>query len=88
MTRMWVFIGFQWALFTLQYIIEKIIPDEPLEVGIQVQRADFLNAKILQKQKDDDDGQEARMKAMEGGEKPEFVICAAQPDVMIYDDEL
>jgi hypothetical protein len=57
-------------------------------VDIQKKRADFLNGKILLKVKDDDDGQEARRKALEGGETPEFVINPSQPDIMIYDDEL
>jgi hypothetical protein len=88
MTRMWIFIGFQWALFSLQYIIQVIIPDEPLQVGIQKQRANFLVSKILNKVKDDDDGQAARQEALAGGEKPEFMICASQPEVMIYEDKL
>ena len=88
MTRMWVFIGFQWALFSLQYIIQVAIPDEPLEVGIQKERAAFLNAKILDRVKDDDSGLEARTKALEGGDKFEVNISMTQPDCMIYDDEL
>ena len=88
MTRMWVFIGFQWALFSLQYVIAVAIPDEPLQVGIQKQRAEFLNDKILKKVKDDDSGVEDRLKALQEGERPSFVICGAQPDIMVYDDDL
>ena len=88
MTRMWIFIGFQWALFSLQYIIQVIIPDEPLQVGIQKQRANFLVSKILNKVKDDDDGEAARQEALAGGEKPEFMICDQQPENMIYEDKL
>lgn len=86
MTRMWIFIGFQWSLFCLQYLIDLVIPDEPLEVGIQKQRTEFLNAKILHKAKDDDD--DALADALQGGDKPEFHIMAEQPDCMKYENTL
>ena len=89
MTRMWVFIGFQWALFSLQYIIQAVIPDEPLQVGIQKQRADFLNSKILDKAKDDDDEVLAADYSEGGeGEKAELQIALEQPACMIYEDEM
>jgi hypothetical protein len=51
--RMWLFIGFQWLIFTIQYIVEAAIPDEPYEVQIQVQRASFIVDKLLKKVRDD-----------------------------------
>jgi hypothetical protein len=51
--RMWLFIGFQWLIFTIQYIVEVAIPDEPYEVQIQIQRADFICNKLLKKVRDD-----------------------------------
>eukprot|EP00604_Paraphysomonas_vestita_P002458 CAMPEP_0174818240 /NCGR_PEP_ID=MMETSP1107-20130205/886_1 /TAXON_ID=36770 /ORGANISM="Paraphysomonas vestita, Strain GFlagA" /LENGTH=612 /DNA_ID=CAMNT_0016029841 /DNA_START=325 /DNA_END=2163 /DNA_ORIENTATION=+ len=51
--RMWLFIGFQWLIFAIQYIVEVAIPDEPYEVQIQVQRAEFITDKLLKKVRDD-----------------------------------
>jgi hypothetical protein len=51
--RMWLFIGFQWLIFTIQYIVEAAIPDEPYEVQIQMSRADFLCDKVLKGVRDD-----------------------------------
>jgi hypothetical protein len=85
MTRMWIFIGFQWALFSLQYIIQVYIPDEPLEVEIQKQRTEFLVSKILLKAKDDDDDV---IVSYDEGEKPQLMISQQQPECMIYNDEL
>jgi hypothetical protein len=51
--RMWLFIGFQWLIFTVQYIVGVAVPDEPYEVQIQISRADFLCDKILKEVRDD-----------------------------------
>jgi hypothetical protein len=53
--RFWIFIGFQWLVFTLQYIVGIAIPDEPYEVQVQLQRSDFINKKLLMKVRDDVD---------------------------------
>ena len=87
MTRMWVFIGFQWALFSLQYLIAVAIPDEPLQVSIQKQRTEFLVDKILKKVRDDDDGALAE-KLQSGEENLEIQINETQPDIMNYLDEM
>jgi hypothetical protein len=54
-TQFWVFIGFQWVLFFVQYVIRAIIPDIPFEVEIQTDRADFLNRKIIEREPDVED---------------------------------
>lgn len=52
--RMWLFIGFQWLLFTLQYIIEVAVPDEPYEVQVQKKRTNHIINKIILKIPDDE----------------------------------
>lgn len=52
--RMWLFVGFQWLLFTGQYIIEVAIPDEPYEVQVQKKRTDHIVKKIILRIPDDD----------------------------------
>eukprot|EP00349_Pseudokeronopsis_sp_Brazil_P006662 CAMPEP_0202975738 /NCGR_PEP_ID=MMETSP1396-20130829/71532_1 /ASSEMBLY_ACC=CAM_ASM_000872 /TAXON_ID= /ORGANISM="Pseudokeronopsis sp., Strain Brazil" /LENGTH=46 /DNA_ID= /DNA_START= /DNA_END= /DNA_ORIENTATION= len=34
--RVWIFIGFQWVLISIQYITQAIIPDVPESVEIQL----------------------------------------------------
>lgn len=52
--RLWIFIGFQWCVLGLQYITQLIIPDIPEEVEMQIQRAEFMKEKILDKEHDDE----------------------------------
>lgn len=42
-----IFIGFQWTLLCLQFILLKLIPDIPLPVQIQMARAEFINEKLI-----------------------------------------
>lgn len=51
-TQFWIFVGFQWVVFSLQYCIRLIIPDIPMEVQIQKDRADYLNLKLIDKTPD------------------------------------
>ncbi|KAJ1413447.1 calcium-activated chloride channel-domain-containing protein [Ochromonadaceae sp. CCMP2298] len=44
--RLWIFIGFQWGLFMVQYIAAEMIDDIPREVVIQKQRNEFINLKV------------------------------------------
>eukprot|EP01038_Epipyxis_sp_PR26KG_P015834 gene15834-21454_t len=64
--RMWVFIGFQWVLISLQLFIQFLIPDTPIEVEVQLERFEFINEKVIEKvaedeveKKDDDNEEEA-----------------------------
>lgn len=52
--RSWLFIGFQWGLMTIQYIIGAVIPDEPLEVQVQASRKSFICSKIIDGTPDED----------------------------------
>lgn len=53
-TRYWIFIGFQWVVFAIQFLIRAAIPDEPYDVAIQRQRQEFINSKIIEKEGDED----------------------------------
>lgn len=53
-TIMWIFIGIQWFFFSVQSIIEKIIPDVTFSTNVQLERLKFIVAKALEKQKDED----------------------------------
>ena len=52
--RMWLFVGFQWFLFVLQYIIEVSVPDVPYEVQIQKKRTDHIVNKLILRIPDDE----------------------------------
>merc|ERR1711885_31813 len=52
---MWFFIFFQWFFFTVQVIIEKLIPDVTVQTELQMQRMDFVVSKLIDGQKDEDD---------------------------------
>lgn len=52
--RMWIFIGFQWALYISQLLIRIAVPDVPVKVTIQKKRQDFIVSKIIFKEPDED----------------------------------
>eukprot|EP01039_Chlorochromonas_danica_P003789 gene3789-4139_t len=45
--RSWIFIGFQWTLIGMQFLVEQMIPDVPEEVEIQIKRQEFITAKLI-----------------------------------------
>jgi hypothetical protein len=45
--RFWVFIGFQWFIFTIQWVVSTLIPDVPADVKMQMQRMEFITEKII-----------------------------------------
>ena len=49
-----LFIGFQWTLIVVQFVVAEICPDVPEEVEIQIDRQNFIRSKILDKVADDD----------------------------------
>lgn len=53
--KFWLFIGFQWVLFASVYWIGMIIPDVPPEVELQIQRAEYIEEKLIKRTPDDDD---------------------------------
>jgi hypothetical protein len=50
--RFWIFIGFQWVIFSLQFLISLLVPDVPAFVDIQMKRNDFINHKIFLRESD------------------------------------
>jgi hypothetical protein len=79
--RMWLFIGFQWLIFTVQYIVEAAIPDEPYEVQIQVQRSNFIVDKLLKKLPDDI-AETALSKSLETSHDGSLKIQEDEPESM------
>jgi len=54
-TKIWLFIAFQYVCFLSQGMIMGIIPDEPEEREIQLKRTEFLTSKIIDLVDDDED---------------------------------
>ena len=52
--RSWIFIGFQWTLISVQYAIAAMIPDESLDVTIQLRRTEFITSKLIDGVADED----------------------------------
>ena len=53
-TRFWIFIGFQWVLFSLQFAIRAAIPDVPQVAKIQTERAATYNLRLVTRTPPDD----------------------------------
>lgn len=49
-----VFVGFQWVLIGIQFIIQSFVPDEPEEVAIQMKRQAFITSKVIDRTPDED----------------------------------
>lgn len=78
--RLWVFLGFQWFCFVCQYLIQLVVPDEPLEVIVQLERTKFITDKLIRKVPDDDNADEEEFyqvnldpKALKGNRRASFV---------------
>jgi len=48
-TRYWIFIGFMWMMFSLQYLMRQAFADIPLEVQIQISRQKHLVSRVINK---------------------------------------
>jgi hypothetical protein len=48
--RFWIFIGFQWTCFALQAAIMAIIPDDPEDIMIQLERTKFIVQKLIDRE--------------------------------------
>jgi hypothetical protein len=79
--RLWIFIGFQWFVFTSQYIIGIVIPDDPEEVRVQEMRTKVIVDKLLNKVKDDNDEELAKA-ARRGSDTVSFKIQEDEPESM------
>lgn len=53
LNRLWIFIGFILFCFGVQLSSTILIPDEPAEVDLQLERTDFLVDKVILKVEDD-----------------------------------
>jgi hypothetical protein len=45
--RLWIFIGFQWTMVTIQMVVAYLIPDVPDNVEVQLQRQQFYVSKAI-----------------------------------------
>lgn len=63
--RVWIFIGFQWVLISIQFLTQYFIPDVPEAVEIQLQRREFINLKVIEKVEDEDFGRTAELNSYE-----------------------
>lgn len=62
-----IFIGYQWACFTLMYLASALIPDKSTEVMIQEDRSAFIISKIIDRVPDEaDEEMQAILEAQEG----------------------
>lgn len=53
LTRVWLFIGFQWTLLLLQFGASEIVPDEPGDVSTQKERMEFITSKVIDRVEDE-----------------------------------
>jgi hypothetical protein len=51
--QFWIFIGFQWVMFAAVYMLSAVIPDIPPEVELQVERAEYIEKKLIEKMPDE-----------------------------------
>ena len=52
--KLWLFITFQYVIFSGMYIFEMVIDDVPEEVSIQAARQEFLLSKVVEQDSDSD----------------------------------
>jgi hypothetical protein len=68
--KLWIFLGFQWIMMAVQYILELAIPTIPEEVQIQKERIRYIEHKVIRKIEDDDyDSYEEKLKLFEDSKK-------------------
>lgn len=53
--RLWIFIGYQWVLFTAMFASEYFVPDIPGEIEIQLKRQEFIVSKVIEGLPDEDE---------------------------------
>lgn len=62
MSRIWIFIGFQWVFFTLQSLIDGFVPDQSEAARIQLKRQAFVVSKLVLKVPDADSSASEELK--------------------------
>jgi anoctamin-10 len=76
--QFWIFIGFQWVLFGSVYLVQSVIPDIPPEVELQIERSEYIQAKLIEKTPDEEDQEvdgssgNRQSYSLEGSIKDEF----------------
>lgn len=53
-SRLFLFMGFQWFCFSVQFFLMEAIPDVTFSVEVQIQRVAFICSKLLDKVSDDE----------------------------------
>lgn len=56
-SKIWYFIGFQYLVFSIMYIFALLVPDEPEDVAIQLQRQAYLVEKVIERIADEDESE-------------------------------
>lgn len=74
--RLWIFIGFQWLCFVAQYLIQAAIPDDPLDVLVQMKRSEFIVDKLIRRVADDTDEVSGGVRSSDG----KISILARSPE--------
>jgi hypothetical protein len=77
--RVWVFIGFQWVLISLQLYVQYAIDDVPEEVTIQLERKAFINDKVIEKVADEDYDERMRGKGGDNNGSNEVSVAYDAP---------
>lgn len=52
--KMWIFLGFQWVMFSIQMLIMHFVEDIPHDVSIQHERMEFITGKVIDRVPDED----------------------------------
>ena len=53
-TQWWIFVGFQWVMFTVMVVLASSIEEESQDTRIQRQRGEYLGSKLIEHMADDD----------------------------------
>ena len=75
-TRFWIYIIFQWVIFTFQFIIRAVIPDIPKDIAIQKERQEYLNRVLVKREinHDADDNQKKNIIDVSEADFGKFVM--------------
>ena len=74
--KIWLFITFQYAVFSIMSLFDYLIDDVPHEVKVQLQRQEFLVSKVVDLDLSDDEDEEANS------------FSIAMPKIAQNDDDL
>ena len=72
--KFWIFLGFQWVLLTVLWVLRVAVRRVPPQVQVQREREAFLNRKLIERSRAEEDQRDAMAKLAEletGGEAKE-----------------